>query len=338
MNLLDQILDVPARLGAHVARTIGATLLVPSSEFAVGSLIVALIIATLWLTRRHIRSGASIRAAALARLLFPSRWWKARSSRLDLQIAALNLFVFGIVFAGAVLSHQVVSAGTKKLLSSMFGPAAATALMPEAAAAAVLTLALFLAYELAYWLYHYLSHTIPILWEMHKVHHSAEVLTPLTNSRVHPVEGLLLLNTMAVIMGLTDGLVTYGLGGAVHPFTIAGGNLLVVAGTYLIAHLHHTHVWIPFTGFWGRLFISPAHHQIHHSTNPVHFNKNMGSVLAVWDWLFGTLHMPSRERERLTFGIGDGEVTEHSVTRELFRPIHALTADRTPETTSPVRP
>jgi hypothetical protein len=29
----------------------------------------------------------------------------------------------------------------------------------------------------------------------------------------------------------------------------------------------------------------------------------MGSVLAVFDWLFGTLHIPSKEREKLTFGV-----------------------------------
>ena len=46
---------------------------------------------------------------------------------------------------------------------------------------------LFLAYELGYWLNHYLSHRIAFLWEFHKVHHSATVLTPLTNFRVHPI-------------------------------------------------------------------------------------------------------------------------------------------------------
>ncbi len=39
----------------------------------------------------------------------------------------------------------------------------------------------------------------------------------------------------------------------------------------------------------GRIFVSPAHHQVHHSANPKHFNKNFGSCLALWDWMFGTL-------------------------------------------------
>ena len=55
----------------------------------------------------------------------------------------------------------------------------------------VLTLATvlqLLAYELAYWSAHYGFHKVPALWEFHKVHHSAEVMTTLTELRQHPVE------------------------------------------------------------------------------------------------------------------------------------------------------
>jgi sterol desaturase/sphingolipid hydroxylase (fatty acid hydroxylase superfamily) len=52
----------------------------------------------------------------------------------------------------------------------------------------------------------------------------------------------------------------------------------------------------------GRIVVSPAHHQVHHSANPKHFNKNFGSCLALWDWMFGTPYMPEKTREPLTFG------------------------------------
>ncbi len=32
------------------------------------------------------------------------------------------------------------------------------------------------------------------------------------------------------------------------------------------------------------MIYSPAHHQIHHSTNPDHFGKNLGAFLTLWDW------------------------------------------------------
>ena len=53
-------------------------------------------------------------------------------------------------------------------------------------------------------------------------------------------------------------------------------------------------MWIPFTGLAGRILQSPAHHQIHHSDNPAHWDKNLGFALAVWDWAFGTLYIPER--------------------------------------------
>lgn len=326
MSLLESISDAALLFTMHAGRKLMEVFLSPASAHSIYSLLFATMVAGLWLARRHIRAGLPIRVTALQRLLFPRRWLSSPSARLDVRMFLFNIFVFGVILAGAISSHQAVSAFAKTLLVATFGDPAAEAALPEFATTAILTVALFLAYELAFWVYHYLCHTIPALWELHKVHHSATVLTPLTNSRIHPLEGWLVLNLMALFMGVTDGAVTYLLGGATHPFTIAGSNAVVVIATYLIAHLHHTHVWIAFTGIWGRIFISPAHHQIHHSTNPIHFNKNMGSVLAIWDWMFGTLFLPSRRRERLAFGIGDGEVAKHNVADELMRPARALAA------------
>jgi sterol desaturase/sphingolipid hydroxylase (fatty acid hydroxylase superfamily) len=193
--------------------------------------------------------------------------------------------------------------------------------LPKAYAIAILTVALFLAYELGYWLDHYLAHNIAFLWEFHKVHHQAEVLTPLTNFRVHPVDSIVFYNIQAVVMGITGAGVNYALGEPVLPFTIAGSNVLVLTFTYLVGHLQHSHFWIVFTGVWGRLFLSPAHHQIHHSTNPEHFNKNLGACLGVWDWLFGTLHVPGKKREKLTFGVEPKVGNVHGVHEGIVAPI-----------------
>ena len=53
------------------------------------------------------------------------------------------------------------------------------------------TLTLFLLWDLSRYLLHRLLHAIPFLWEIHKVHHSAEVLTPFTLYRNHPIESML---------------------------------------------------------------------------------------------------------------------------------------------------
>ena len=60
--------------------------------------------------------------------------------------------------------------------------------------------------------------------------------------------------------------------------------------------------------------MSPAHHQVHHSTNPAHFNKNMGSCLALWDWMFGTLYVPNKEPKKLSFGVDPDDDSVHTIT------------------------
>ena len=92
-----------------------------------------------------------------------------------------------LLFGWAVLSSQVINHATHQLLVGAFGSVASPRLSAWPAAV-VMTLVLFAAYEFGYWLDHYFSHNIPFLWEFHKVHHTAEVLTPITNFRVHPVD------------------------------------------------------------------------------------------------------------------------------------------------------
>jgi len=70
---------------------------------------------------------------------------------------------------------------------------------------------------------------------------------------------------------------------------------------------------------------SPAHHQIHHSTDPAHFNRNLGSFLAIWDWMFGTLYMPGRTRQKLDFGVEPKGQEAHTVRGGLIAPVlHAV--------------
>ena len=59
--------------------------------------------------------------------------------------------------------------------------------------------------------------------------------------------------------------------------------------------------------------MSPAHHQLHHSADPVHFNCNMGASLALWDWLMGSLRMPPVEPPRLAYGASGHTHDPHGV-------------------------
>ena len=238
------------------------------------SLAAAFLIAVAFLTLRRYRKGRRIRVKALLRALFPRHVVTSKSSLADLGYFYFNIFLFGLVFGWALLSYEVVSHSVAQALTAAFGPRPPAAL-PAFVYRTAITILLFLAYELGYWLNHYLSHRIPFLWEFHKVHHSATVLTPLTNFRVHPVYMCIFLNILALFIGTANGFGNYIFGQAAHQYAVSENNIILVFFIYLYVHLQHTQLWISFTGWLGHLFMSPAHHQIHHSRNPAHFNKNL---------------------------------------------------------------
>jgi sterol desaturase/sphingolipid hydroxylase (fatty acid hydroxylase superfamily) len=189
------------------------------------------------------------------------------------------------------------------------------------------TLAELLAYEFAYWSSHYAFHRVPALWRFHKVHHSAEVMTAFTELRQHPVEILVFVNAIALATGAVFGLMTYLFGPGTGHLTLLNMNIVTMIFLLTWGHLRHSHLWIPFRGVAGRLFQSPAHHQVHHSTDPAHFDKNLGFALAVWDWAFGTLHIPSVEREVKQFGVGEEAPEFDTVMKTLARPFVRASED-----------
>ena len=63
-------------------------------------------------------------------------------------------------------------------------------------------------FDFATVLVHYAMHTMSVLWPFHKIHHSAEVLTPVTLFRMHPVD--LFLSTAAVLAFSGAGLGLFG--------------------------------------------------------------------------------------------------------------------------------
>lgn len=304
----------------HTGTGLSDLFLAPTSSVSLLSLAIALILALAALLLRRPMGRRRIRLKVLVRALFPRDLIRAPSTRVDLGFMAFNLFVAGTVFGAALLSYHWVGTMTHDLLVRALGTPAPSPL-GEGAGMALMTLALFLAYELGFWIDHYTSHNIPAFWEIHRVHHTATHLTPMTQFRVHPLEVVKLDNILAVVMGGTYGLVGWALGRPVAPFEVAGHNVLLLALTLLLMHLQHTRFWIPFTGVLGRLVISPAHHQIHHSDDPAHHGKNLGAFLAVFDWLFGTLHVPTPRRERLVFGVAPSSAQDQTLAGVALAPV-----------------
>ena len=289
------------------------------SHFSATSLIAALVIAALFFVWQRIKRGRRLRWRVIARALFPKRIVRHRSNRADIGYLLFNVFLSGIVFGWAVLAYQSITNTIITALVAIFGPVAPSTL-PLIVSRTGVTVLLFLGYELGYWFNHWLSHKVPFLWEFHKVHHTAEVLTPITNFRVHPVYSWIFANILAFSAAIAGGIGNYAFGNTTYQYAINDTNLILVIFIHTYVHLQHSHMWISFQGWLGRMFVSPAHHQVHHSGDPKHFNKNFGSCLALWDWMFGTLYVPSKEREALSFGFPD-RADAHTFKGEVIDPL-----------------
>ncbi|MCE2027013.1 sterol desaturase family protein [Sessilibacter corallicola] len=248
----------------------------PSSRiywlYSLSSILIALIFL-------YVTNGRNIRLAV--KPLISSNLWLTRSSALDgfwlftnSVIRAVFIIPYAFSYAsGAVFVHQ--------WLLGVFGTAPQMDL-PTPIVVGVFTLVFFIVGDFSRFLLHWLMHKIPVLWQCHKVHHSAEQLTPITLYRMHPVEmALYYFRSLTVFSGVV-GVFLYLFAGKLSGFTVLGVNVFVFLFNVLGANLRHSPVALSY-GRFERWFISPVQHQIHHSTDPRHFDKNFGSVLAVWD-------------------------------------------------------
>lgn len=288
---------------SDVLRAYAAKMVSFQQTMAIPTLLSALILAALIVLLRR-KPGRNTRLRVLLRALFPKRITRHASARLDLAYYLANNFLFVWFIVYVVVTQGAMATFCQHLLNLGFG--VPSAVLPEWLYTGVMVLLLFVAYEFAYWLDHYLSHRLPFLWEFHKVHHSAEVLTPLTNSRVHFFDTALFFNTMGIVMGVVQALVNYGFGrGIDHGAWAAGYTPLLLVFYYLWGHLQHSELWVTFPDRLNHVFLSPAHHQIHHSNAVEHYDRNFGHCLAVWDWMFGTLYTPSKRKAALRFGVDE---------------------------------
>ena len=294
-------------------------LLSPGSNLSLISLAGALAVGLAVLALQARRRGRSLAPKALIGQILPWNQMLSPSGRADLAFLAFNLLVFGILFGWMAVSFSQVAAVTAKALAGIVGGSHPLK-VSHGLAVAMATLVLFLAAELGFWVDHYISHRFAFLWAFHKAHHTAEHLSPLTNFRLHPVDGIKFANIMAIFTGVAAGGLTWLLGPDAHAATLGDRNVIALAFALTVLHLQHSHVWLATTGVWGRILLSPAHHQIHHSADPQHFNTNFGSFLSIWDWMFGTLRVPAREPEPLRFGVDPISASQHSLTGALITP------------------
>lgn len=230
----------------------------------------------------------------------PPELWSNRSARADILFWITKKAVTPLLFLPAGITFVVgVGYATRLVLIAAFGQPA------EPPPAGPLLIVLFtgtmlLAYDASYYFYHVAQHRVPFLWELHKVHHSAEILVGLTKDRVHPLDELMNRAWDGLIPGICYGIWSVV---ALDPVevTVFGINVYVMRNLLMMDFVRHTHLPITF-GRVGRVVISPHAHQLHHSTARKHWDRNFGLMFTVCDRLFGTYSAPE-PNERFQFGL-----------------------------------
>lgn len=287
----------------------------PQKRIFIGYLLSALIIALgvhLTLTRTSLRQALSE--------FFARRVWLSKSAFADYKILLINQAVMMGVAPRLVSKLVVATLLFESLHIWLDGRVTLMVSAPAWQVAGLFTLTVFLLDDLTKYLVHRALHRWPMLWHFHKVHHSAEVLTPLTVYRTHPVEGVIFALRSVLVQAVAIGSFLYFFGDRTSLVTVLGANAFLFVFNLAGSNLRHSHVWISYGATLERWLISPAQHQIHHSVEKRHFDRNFGAVLAVWDRLGGSLCLAQKDQQPEAFGVQDGTTAPHSMRAIYLQP------------------
>jgi len=269
-----------------------------------------------YVTRREAHpSGTPV---SLREFLFPRSIWRTPSAWLDVRYFFVHQIVRVFLYGSFVV---MVSDWTFRATAGLLGSAPRfdtrtaleTAWHVELGYAFISVAAL----DLVAYVLHYCQHRVPLLWEFHKVHHSATVMHPLTNYREHPVDNIVYAAGLGACTGLVAAIASAVLGYVPTEPTVLGVGIFVFAFNGLGYNLRHSHIWLRWPGPLVYLFGSPAHHQVHHSYHPAHMNKNFAFMFPVWDLMFRTFHVPPTNAD-VKFGLSDHQEEEFRSCIDLY--------------------
>ena len=221
------------------------------------------------------------------------------SARLDYKFLFSQQLTNAFIIGPMLLSALALGTWGSTLLASWFGPGPAWT--PGFWALVVFAVVRLVLFDIGHYISHSLQHKVPFFWEFHKVHHAAEVLTPVTAYRTHPIESVMDSVFQSPLQALSVAAFYYLYGGE-HTVTIFAGMNAFLIPYFLISSLRHSHLWISFGPKLEHIFSSPAQHQIHHSSAPQHLDTNLSEYFSFIDWICGTLYVP-QGKETLEFGL-----------------------------------
>ena len=133
--------------------------------------------------------------------------------------------------------------------------------------------ALFILEDFAFYIEHRIDHYCRIFWAVHVTHHSSEefnLTTGFRSSVLQPVYRFIYFIPLAFL--------------GFHPLDIV--FMYSITQTYGI--LVHTRYIKKMPRWFEAIFVSPSHHRVHHASNVIYLDRNMGMCLIIWDKWFGS--------------------------------------------------
>ncbi|MEQ6201811.1 sterol desaturase family protein [Sulfitobacter sp. HNIBRBA2951] len=146
--------------------------------------------------------------------------------------------------------------------------------------------------DFAIWFQHLVTHKVPLLWRLHRVHHADVDIDVTTAIRFHPVE-------IGLSMLLKIGLV-YLLGPAAIAVIIFE---IMLNGT---AMFNHANLRLParVDAVVRCVLVTPDMHRVHHSVHRHEHDSNYGFSLSIWDRMFGTyIAQPAQGHDDMDIGL-----------------------------------
>jgi sterol desaturase/sphingolipid hydroxylase (fatty acid hydroxylase superfamily) len=268
-------------------------------------ILLTLIIATgIWLIRDGRGSKGADgreRRATLLQFLLPRDIYTHESARVDIWLWVFErclrpFWALGLLaIIGPTTEQSIIAA-----LQWIFGES--PALQSNYGWMLLYAMVTLICYDFVFYVTHYTMHKVPALWAIHKIHHSAEVLTPLTRSREHFIAGPIWATGGALSYGFAAGIFAYIFDGGITAATIL--NISFFAFLFgFNGSFRHYHVQFHYPYWLSEWLHSPVMHHIHHSYLPQHWDKNFAAITSLWDRMFNTLYIPETD-EHTPWGIG----------------------------------
>lgn len=143
----------------------------------------------------------------------------------------------------------------------------------------------FIMMDFVQWFTHVLLHRVPIFWNFHKVHHSVKEMGFAAHLRYHWMENVLYKPLKTLVVMLIGGF---------EPEQAYIIHFIAIT----IGHLNHANIKLTY-GPLKYIFNNPVMHLHHHAYHLPEgsFGVNYGISLSLWDYLFGTAHIPNEDGE-----------------------------------------